>query len=334
MNESDLQLLTQELQSLRGHVELIVHAKKDDPFSQGIKQFAQAVSCLFSGKITVQELPDDWLLSGLPGLTIANDQHRSIRYACIPQQHEISPFAHAVAFVAQGNAPIPPQTRRLAQKITTPAEIMVLVSPFCTNCPLVVEAAIGLAATNQLISAHIIDVQHFSHLAEQYTIQSVPATIIDQHLVHIGEIPQERLAEILVNRGTAAYRRDFMRSLIDRGNIHEAAHLLCQERDVKDLLKLFEDGDLSMRMGVLVVFEEALEKDKQAIQEMVPNLIHMLTNEDARIRGDIADLLGKIGDPRALPHLERLTTDPDPDVVDAATEALEVMQVAQCERAE
>lgn len=200
---------------------------------------------------------------------------------------------------------------------------MVVVSPFCTNCPLVVEAVLRVAVLNPLLWAFIINAHQVSPLTEHYRIQSVPAVVIDRHLVHVGEITSERLVEILLNRGTAAYKRDFMRSLIERGLIDEAAGLLCKDQDVDGMLALFEHGDLSMRMGVLVVFEEALEKDRPTIQKMVPSLIAMLTREDARIRGDLADLLGKIGDPRALPQLERLTKDPDPDVADAAKEAIE-----------
>jgi HEAT repeat protein len=52
----------------------------------------------------------------------------------------------------------------------------------------------------------------------------------------------------------------------------------------------------------------------------------MLSHYDARIRGDVADLLGKIGDPAAIPHLEPLISDPDPDVAEAAVDALEELK--------
>jgi HEAT repeat protein len=55
----------------------------------------------------------------------------------------------------------------------------------------------------------------------------------------------------------------------------------------------------------------------------------MLSHKDSRIRGDIADLLGKTGDPRAIPKLEPLKADPDPDVADAAVEAIEELRKLQ-----
>ena len=44
------------------------------------------------------------------------------------------------------------------------------------------------------------------------------------------------------------------------------------------------------------------------------------------MRGDIADLLGKIADRKALPALKRLCYDPDPNVVEAAAEAVETIE--------
>ena len=40
----------------------------------------------------------------------------------------------------------------------------------------------------------------------------------------------------------------------------------------------------------------------------------------------IADLLGRIGDPRAVARLEPLLADPDPDVAEAASDALQQLK--------
>ena len=324
--QSDLEKLTRALGTLPATVELILSTKEADPLSQDIEQFARTLSDLFPKKITLSESSTKQLIVDLPGMTIACGKAQNIHYLCVPEQNEIIPFAHALTVAAQGEAPVSATIKASAQQIETPTEIIVLVSPFCTNCPLVVQTVLNLAATNPLISAYVLDVQHAGDITERFGIQSVPATIMDRHLVHIGEITPERLLEIILNRGTATYTRDFMRSLIDRGHIDDAADLLCKERDAAGMVSLFEEGDLSMRMGVLVVFEEALGKDRAGIQQMVPRLIGMLTHDDARIRGDMAALLGEIGDPRALPHLERLINDPDPDVVEAVEEAIEMLR--------
>jgi len=326
MKEEDLKILRKTVNNLTATVELILHEKENDPFSQKMQDFARELSEASEGRIIVTTEQDDFALPRLPALTLSNDNSRNIHYLVVPEGHELGPFSQALTFVAQGYAPLTDKTKELLHKVSSPAEIMVLVSPYCTNCPHVVEGVISLASTNPLVSAFIADVQYFKELAEKHKIQSVPATIIDQRLVLIGQITQEKLAELLVQRGTLAYDRERIRSLIERGLIEEAADLICKGEGGEAALSLFEQGDLSMRMGVLVVFEEALENDALSVRGLVPHLITLLSHEDARIRGDIADLLGKTGDPQAIPQLERLTTDSDPDVADAAAEALELLR--------
>ena len=329
MQEEDLRNLRKTVSKLTATVEIIIHEKENDPFSQEMQNFARELSEISAGKIVLTTKKDDFELPGLPALTLSNGNRRNIHYLVVPEGHELGPFSRALTFFAQGGyAPLAENTKELLHKVINPVAIMVLVSPYCTNCPHTVEAVINLASANPLISAFIADVQYFKELAEKHKIQSVPAAIIDQHLVLLGQIAEEKLAELLVQRGGLAYDRERIRSLIERGLIEEAADLICKGEGGEAALSLFEQGDLSMRMGVLVVFEEALENDALSVSGLVPQLITLLSHEDARIRGDIADLLGKVGDPRAISQMERLTTDPDPDVADAATEALELLRAS------
>ena len=75
-----------------------------------------------------------------------------------------------------------------------------------------------------------------------------------------------------------------------------------------------------------MIVERALEDKPEAVRALIPSLIGMLSNDDSRIRGDIADLLGKIGDPQVIPNLEPLLADPDPDVSEAAADAIEELR--------
>ena len=326
MKTEEINNLKKTLGNLTAKVKLILHEKENDPFSQRLKNFAQKLSEVSEGKVILAENKDKISLSGFPALTLSSKNHHNIHYLSIPEGHELQPFSNALTFISQGYAPCLERTKNILAKVSKPAEIMVFISPYCTNCPKVVEVVISLALSNPLITAFIIDVQYFKELADKYQIKSVPATIVDQDLVLIGHVTEGKLAELIAQRGKLHYDRERIGSLIERGLILEAADLICNGECQEAILSLFEEGDLSTRMGVLVVFEEAIEKDINRVRGMVPQLIELLSHKDSRIRGDIADLLGKIGDSRAIPHLEKLTSDPDPDVVEAASEALEMLQ--------
>jgi HEAT repeat protein len=154
----------------------------------------------------------------------------------------------------------------------------------------------------------------------------VPATILDQRLVLIGNTTAGRLQELVKLRGTPEYEREVVQSLIDTGRIAEAAGCLGQDAGREVILAFIQDPEFSRRLSGLVVVEKALEDNPGMVRALVPSLAEMLSHEDARIRGDIADLLGRTGDPQVIARLEPLVTDPNPDVAEAAADAIEELR--------
>ena len=325
MQEETLDILRKNLHDLPAKGEIIFQEGEHNFFSQALKEFAQAVSEAAGGKISLSMKKSGSSLPGLPALTIAGEHSRNIHYLALPEGYELHPFIQAIKFLAPGYAPLSDKVKEVIATITTPVEVRVFISHYCTNCPQVVETVIKLASVNPLVSAFIIDVHNFKELADKYHLKSVPATVINNELVLFGSITEEKLAELLAQKDTPLYGRELMRSLIESGLTLKAADLICHEKGREVILELFREGDFFTRLGILVTFEEALEKDPGAIRGMVPQLIELLSHQDHRIRGDIADLLGKIGDPNAIPHLQKLTSDPHPEVAEASAEALEVL---------
>ncbi|MFH0812621.1 MAG: hypothetical protein V2A69_07240, partial [Pseudomonadota bacterium] len=146
----------QHVKTLPTRVELIIRGKEKDPLSQSLMDFAQNLCEVSEGKITLTQKDDALPFPGLPALTLAYENRSNIHYCAVPEGHELHPFTQALAFVAQGYAPLSSQSRALLANILNPVELWVLVSPFCTNCPLVVETVLRLATTNPLITAIII----------------------------------------------------------------------------------------------------------------------------------------------------------------------------------
>ena len=325
MQKEALDILRKNLQNLPAKVELIIQEGEHTFFSQALKEFAQVVSEAAEGKISVIVKKGGSSLPGLPALTISGEHSRNIHYLALPEGYELKPFIQAVQFLAQGSVTLSDRVKESITKVTTPVEVRVFVSPYCANCPKTVETVTKLVSVNPLISAFIIDVHNFRELAEEYNLKSVPAIIVNNELVLLGTITEEKLSELLVQKDTTHYGRELIRSLIESGLTLKAAGLVCQKKVREVILELFQEGDLFTRMGILVIFEEALEKDPESIRGMVPQLIELLSHKDHRIRGDMADLLGKIGDPKAIPYLQKLASDPHPEVAEVAADALEML---------
>jgi alkyl hydroperoxide reductase subunit AhpF len=326
MEESDIKKLESELADFTGNVEILFHEKEGDAFSKDLEEFLRTLSGMTGDRISSGKGNGDFALPGIPAFTLGSGGNRNIHYLALPEKNEIAPFVKALKYTAEGHAPIDAETEANLSKVSSPAEIQVFVSPFCTNCPKVVETVVAFASKSSHLSAIIVDVQRYNELAEPYGIKSVPATVIDKELVLIAQVSPERLSALLAERGSEFYDRELIRSFMERSRPAEAAELICEGRGRKGILEMFQEPEFSTRMGVLVVLEHALEKNADALREMVPALIDLLSHEDSRIRGDIADFLGTVGDPRAIPHLEKLLKDSDPDVAEAAEDALDELR--------
>ena len=76
----------------------------------------------------------------------------------------------------------------------------------------------------------------------------------------------------------------------------------------------------------MLAAELALEDNPAALDCIVPRLLPLLEGPDVTLRGDTADLLGRIGHPVAREPLQRLLADDNPDVAEIAQEALEALE--------
>ena len=86
---------------------------------------------------------------------------------------------------------------------------------------------------------------------------------------------------------------------------------------------LIQDERVRVRIGTTALVEELRKLDAGHISGAVSGLLPLLTNTEPFVRGDAANLLGTIGDKGAVPYLENLLMDENPDIRMIAKEALE-----------
>jgi hypothetical protein len=319
MNKDEATRLQRVCEGFTNPVEFVLHQTQDSEFGHRLDSFVGEACSLSQGKIRAVGGSPDPALPAYPCFRMRKGECSNIIYAAVPSGHQFTPFIDALESVgrkrstAQENKP---STDGLQ------AELQVLISEHCPRCPLSVAAAVLLSSRHSSISTFIIDAGQFSELTQKYGIKSVPATILDRRLVLIGNVSTDKLMDLLKSRGTLKFEMEVVQSLIDRARISEAAESLVREAGRDVILALLQSPDFAKRLSALVIVEKALDDQPDTVRALVPALVKMLSHTDSRIRGDIADLLGKIGNPQAVPQLELLIADPDPDVAEAALEAI------------
>jgi hypothetical protein len=86
---------------------------------------------------------------------------------------------------------------------------------------------------------------------------------------------------------------------------------------------LIQDERVRVRIGTTALVEELRKLDAGHISGAVCGLLPLLAHDEPFVRGDAANLLGIIGDREAIPNLEKLLKDENPDIRIVAKEAIE-----------
>ena len=109
--------------------------------------------------------------------------------------------------------------------------------------------------------------------------------------------------------------------------LHHLAGMMVADGDVYEgALELLADPDWSVRMGMMVVLEEVAVRSPDLVQRVYPYVVDLLERGDADQRGDMAYLLGIIGNVNVLGPLNMLLNDKNSEVAEAAFEAVQQIQ--------
>ncbi len=294
-------------------------------FETKLANIAAQIAGVSMNRIELDESTES-IIQGKPSLSLSSKGPANIHYLAAPEGHEFQPFLNALKWVGLAS---PAPDRDLIQKVNSLSEatsIMVLIANTCEYCPRVVHSVLEIAVHNPTITAMIVDAIEFGDLAETFKVQSVPTTILNSTRTIVGHIGINELIDQLLGSQAPNTLTADLESMIQSGRAEDAATLLCSREDPTAILPLYISKEFSKRIGALVTLEESLRINPRILDPVLNDLIKLLSSQDVGLRGDTAELLGKIGNPAAIPALEDSLDDPDPDVREAAVEALEILR--------
>jgi len=304
---------------------LVAYAASDTAFDRNLANVARQIAGVSWGRVAIEE-DTPAVYENKTSITLSAEGKGNIHYLAAPEGSELPPFLDAITWLGKA-APIPDSDvlRRL-DTLTEPVNILALVAPGCPHCPEVVLKLLAAAARASLVTVTVVDAVTHADLAERYKVKATPTVIFNEAATLVGRITDAQLVDELLRGSTGASLTSVLESMIVAGRAEDAADLMVREGQTRAILPIYQSPELALRIGALVAMEEALTMDARSLDPIVDELCALLAHEDSRLRGDTADILGKIGNRRAAPALRKLVDDPDPDVVEAASEALELIE--------
>jgi thioredoxin reductase (NADPH) len=175
---------------------LFTSPDKNDIFSQASRKVIRSVRAA-TPKITLREYDfrhkEAKRLNAEypPALIINPDSHR-IRWYGAPIGEETRTLVEALVMLGYGETHMSQESKKILEKISSPRNIKVFVSPTCPYCPQQAVNALKAAIEKpDLISLEIIDIQANPELAEKYSAQSVPQVYADERLIALGAQREE-----------------------------------------------------------------------------------------------------------------------------------------------
>jgi hypothetical protein len=312
------------LSSLPQTLELTFRAGGEQKASQAMEGWVEALVQEAEGRLACTRA-EAGTQHFLPSLSLRTRGGSKIHYHFVPEGPEMPVFRTLLRDAAtQGEAKGAESAERGLDGSFR--EMHLFVSTHCPNCPHAVRTVHALARSLPHLSVHIFEAMQHTGLAEKHNIQSVPTLLIDQELRYVGTLDEEKLLSLLQKGDSDSLLEERMRQKIQGGCAEEVAEWIAGGGDPSFLATDLGRSTFQERIALLLTLEEALERDPRCLDGMVDPLLPHLETGDASVRGDIADLLGKIGLQKALPALKKLCQDPDPNVVEAATEAVEILE--------
>ncbi len=182
----------------RQPVDLILFAApgRNESYAQAARTTIRELSDL-TDKISFRELGLDhdlarkWNVEHSPTLLLNPDQYH-IRWLGAPVGEEVQAFVEALLMIGNGVRDLSDQGARILDRINSPREVKIFVSPTCPYCPVQIVNGLMAAVTRpDSISLAIIDVQANPGLAEQYEAFSTPTAFANEQLIAKGAQTQE-----------------------------------------------------------------------------------------------------------------------------------------------
>jgi glutaredoxin-like protein len=126
----------------------------------------------------------------IPAIAVVGTKDYGIRMYGIPSGYEFGSLIEDIKLASEGDSGLAPATREIVTKLKEPVHIQVFITPTCPYCPRAVLLAHQLAVESDLITADMVEVIEFPHLATKYQVMGVPRTVINETIHIEGAVPE------------------------------------------------------------------------------------------------------------------------------------------------
>jgi glutaredoxin-like protein len=201
LNEKVMQDVTKALASMQKAVTLklftqALECKQCQETHQMLEELIAANSLLKLEVYTFEsdtEAVESLKIDKIPAIAIVGEKDYGIRFYGIPAGYEFSSLLSAILMVSTGVVKLTNDTKTFLDNLQKPVHMQVFVTPTCPYCPPAVMLAHQMAFYSKNVIAEMVEISAYPHLAQKYSVQGVPRTVINEKWYVEGAAPEAML---------------------------------------------------------------------------------------------------------------------------------------------
>ena len=142
-----------------------------------------------------------WILPGIdkiPSTALLGDRDYGIRFYGVPAGYEFTSLIEDIIDVSKRDAGLPEELLNELSKVDKPVHIQILISPTWPYCARAVRTAHRFAMANEHITADMIELTEFPHIAVKHNVQTVPKVVINEEHSLTGSVPDNEFIQAIL----------------------------------------------------------------------------------------------------------------------------------------
>lgn len=207
LRERDKMILQSKFKAqVEGKVRLVVFTQEFEcEYCEELRKLCEEIA-LLSDKIRVEvydfQLDEDLArtlrVDKIPALLLFGEKEYGVRFFGLPSGYEFMTLVEDIIDVSRGTSRLHLDVKERVREIKDQVHIQVFVTPTCPYCPHAVRTAHQMAIENENITADMVEVLEFPHLANRYQVMTVPKIVINDISSFEGTVPEHIFLEYLL----------------------------------------------------------------------------------------------------------------------------------------
>ena len=141
---------------------------------------------------------EKYQINKLPATIIEGSKDFGIRYFGVPGGYLVSSLVEDVIQISKDESELSNQSKKKLEKINQPLYLMIFVTPTSPYCPALANISHRLSIENEYISADVIDITTFPHLAMRYQVVDVPFTVVNEKIAIEGALDEHDFVDRII----------------------------------------------------------------------------------------------------------------------------------------